>query len=871
MSARPEPEEAHSADTHPLMARAVSLHKEGHLAEAAEAYLHILKEAPRNFDATHLLGVVALQQGRFEAAHGLINKALSINPHDVVAMGNLGTSYMRDGKLEAALHWFQIALQLQPDSLNAITNVGTILHHMGRTLDAIPIMRKAYVSNVYSYELCNLLGACLIKHDHVREAAEVFEAATRAEPNNAEGWANRSVALNAMGEHSQARECADKAVALKPESTTALGALGAAQYDQGRLSEAIESYRQGVALPGPSAQMLMAFGNALIASGLNEEAIVQLERVVKLDEQNLNARWAIALAQLKPIYQDEADLKSSREKFSEALDQVALWYKHATNLSGAFDAVGTSQPFFLAYQPFNNRELMRRYGALCATWMATHPAAANALPIDGVHRLDDKIRIGIASAHIHEHSVWNAITKGWIDHIDRDKFELYLYQLSPTADSETDRVRGVVTGFEDRPSSVTEWVQAIKGQSLDVLIYPEIGMDPLTVRLASLRLAPIQAASWGHPESTGLPTMDIYLSAAAFEPANSSENYSETVTPLPNLGVYVEALDPPKIKLSLRSLDLPSDEPLLLCPGSPFKYTPQYDYVWVEIARQLRKKLFSRSSGGRLVFFRSRSDSLDKMLETRLRSAFKQGGVDFDKHVRIIPTLDRPRFFGLMRHSAVLLDTLGFSGFNTALQAIECDLPVLAFEGEFMRGRLASGILRQLDLDELVARNPEEFVSKAIVLAGDASRRKELRTKIRARRHVLFEDLAPIRELERQLTRAVTNKRASNSIAQAQGHQLSMIGKLLRDLVAALYRYVAFQIKRPFAQIPSSEGQAAGHNLSSPGSFPAAIGMNDATESALPSAPPSTVKSIFNPKDRTTGRRSPRTRKFTSEVHPSKR
>ena len=108
-----------------------------------------------------------------------------------------------------------------------------------------------------------------------------------------------------------------------------------------------------------------------------------------------------------------------------------------------------------------------------------------------------------------------------------------------------------------------------------------------------------------------------------------------------------------------------------------------------------------------------------------------------------------------MRKSAIMLDTLGFSGFNTALQAVECDLPVLAFEGEFMRGRLASGIMRQIGLPELVASSKDEFVEKALSLAADPGRRKRLRSAIIARRATLFCDMAPIRELERYLSDAV--------------------------------------------------------------------------------------------------------------------
>jgi predicted O-linked N-acetylglucosamine transferase (SPINDLY family) len=750
--------------SHPMMEHAVALHRSGRLDEAAKIYQDILSESPHDFDATHLLGVIALQQGRFAAAQRLINVALAAQPQDAAAMGNLGTSYLRDGQLETAYQWFDIALKLRPDSLTALINAATALHNMGRNVEAIPILRMAHATHPKSYTVCNLLGACLLKTGETHEAAECFDAATRLESDNAEGWANRSVALNALGQHAEARECADKAVALRPHSATALGALGAAQFDQGRLTDAIESYRQGVELPGPSAQMLLAFGNVLLVSGHNDEAIEQLRRAVQLDEKNLNARWAIAIAHVKPICRSNADVMASRLAFASAMDEVAAWYRNSAGIVEPFNAVGLTQPFFLAYQPFNNRDLLRRYGEICADWMTTLPAATTQRE-NGSRRSSSvegrKLRVGIAAAHIHEHSVWNAITRGWIYQLDPAQFELHVFQLNPASDQETEDARTRVTSFESRPTNVSDWVSAIRDRDLDVLIYPEIGMDPLTVKLASLRLAPVQAASWGHPETTGLPTMDLYISADDFEPAHAADSYSEELVRLPNLGVYAEPLEPAASSLRLSSLDLPDNEPLLLCPGAPFKYSPLDDDVWVQIAKRLRRRRFLRRGGGRLVFFRSRSDTMDRMLETRLRSAFAEAAVDFDAHVSIVPTLDRSRFFALMRKSALLLDTVGFSGFNTALQAIECGLPVLAFEGAFMRGRLASAIMRRLDLPELVAASNEAFVQRAVELAADARQRARLRAEIAARRSRLFHDLAPIRALESRLRDAVTTRQRS--------------------------------------------------------------------------------------------------------------
>lgn len=760
-------ESHHSASpagpNHPLLARAVALHKDGNLDQAAQLYREIASQCPQDFDAIHLLGVVALQRGQFVAAQRLIRAALDINPHDTSAMANLGTTYMHAGRLESALLWFEGAQRLEPDSPIANTNVGTVLHNMGRHRDAITSLHKAYLANSNSYAVCILLGASLVGIGETIKAVDFFEAATRADPNNAEGWANLAVALNASHRPEQARESADKALALEPQSSIALGALGKAQLDLGSVMEAIESYRRGVSVAVPTAPMLAAYGSALLSGGLHDEAIKQFDRAMALDG-HLNFRWTIAITHLKPIYMSATEINDSRKAFASALEEVEAWYRSSAESNEPWRAVGITQPFYIAYQPFCNRELLSRYGLLCTSWMITLPTEihdVSGLRTEPSDQANRKLRIGIVSSHIHQHSVWNAITRGWVYNIDRTLFEIHLFKLDGPSDRETENARSAVDHFQDQLENLPDWIRAICNQNLDVLIYPEIGMHPLTLQLACLRLAPVQAASWGHPETTGLPTMDLYISAETFEPMNASENYVEELVRLPNLGVYVEKLSPVISRPGLSSLNLPNNEPLLLCPGAPFKYSPLYDDVWLNIARRLKKKAFARSSGGRLVFFRSGSEMIDRMLEKRLRAAFSKADVDFDEHASIIPKLERSRFFGLMRESALMLDTPGFSGFNTALQAIECDLPVLAFEGEFMRGRLASAIMRRLELPELVAMTREDFVQKAVDIAGDAVYREKIRAKIVERRNILFRDSAPVIALQRHLTDAVARSRAT--------------------------------------------------------------------------------------------------------------
>jgi predicted O-linked N-acetylglucosamine transferase (SPINDLY family) len=737
------------------IAQAVALHQAGQLDEAARIYTQVLVRTPDDFDATHLLGVIALQQGRFEAAQRLINAALAIRPNEVSAVGNLGISYLRDGQLEAALQWFDIAVKLGPDLPVALTNAAEVRYHMGRYDEAIPLLEKARAADPASYAACNLLGACLMKIGDEGRAATHFEAATRLRPDEAEAWANLSLALQASGQDGRAGECANRAAQLQPESAAALNALAKAQLEQGRLAQAIENYQRGMSVGAPSVDMILSFANALMANGLEDEAVDQLHRALALDGKNLTVRWALAFGRLKAVYGSEAEVLASRQAFGRSLDEIKAWYENTSGIEAPYRTVGTVQPFLLTYQHYHNLDLLRKYGSLCATFMATLPrrSAPNGPRAPGsAAATNRKLRLGIVSAHVREHSIWTAVTKGWVHQLDRDKFEIMVFHLDRTVDQETRAAMASVAHFDNQPKDLGGWVDAIAARELDIALFPETGSDPLTLKLAALRFAPLQAVTWGHPETSGLPTMDLYISGRAFEPPGAENNYSEKLAMLPSFGVYVEPLALPHGDPDLESLRLPTDRPLLLCPGQPFKYAPRYDHVWVEIAKGLRKRgLFRHGSAGHLVFFRSHNQTADRMLEKRLRAAFAGGGVDFDAHVSIIPFLPHERFFGLMRRSTLMLDTLGFSGFNTALQGIECELPVLAFEGDFLRSRLASGIMRELDLPDLVATGEADFVQKAVSLARDPGKIQELRAQIGQRRAKLFRDPAPIRALERCL------------------------------------------------------------------------------------------------------------------------
>jgi predicted O-linked N-acetylglucosamine transferase (SPINDLY family) len=351
-------------------------------------------------------------------------------------------------------------------------------------------------------------------------------------------------------------------------------------------------------------------------------------------------------------------------------------------------------------------------------------ARGNKLPAPARRRRDGVVRVGFVSADIGDHSVWNAILKGWIEHIDPRRFEVHLFNLAPRNDAGTAVARRLVRRYEDRRRGLLEWSRTLLEAELDILVYPAIGMHSLTLRLAALRLAPVQAASWGHPETTGLPTIDYYLSAESLEPAGAEAHYTERLVSLPGLGVNYTPVSERHEEVDLRSLGLPVDVPLLLCTGSPFKYTPMYDTLWTAVSRA--------APGARMVFFHQKDNDMTGRLAARLQKAYAAQGLDFNAHVSLIPFLDRAKFHGLLSRAALFLDSPGFSGFNSVMQAIDCGLPVVTHEGSFLRGRLGSGILRQMNMDELVAPDVGAYAALAGALSTDPGKQAACRARIQA-------------------------------------------------------------------------------------------------------------------------------------------
>lgn len=343
------------------------------------------------------------------------------------------------------------------------------------------------------------------------------------------------------------------------------------------------------------------------------------------------------------------------------------------------------------------------------------------------------IRVGYVSSCFYNHSV-QSTHGGYITNLPREKFETFVYHVGDVSDGITRSLAQRAAHFFQASNPDLEAVAGrIHSDRLDVLVYPDLGMNSLTMKLACLRLAPTQCTSWGHPITSGLPSIDYFLSSALMEPAGAQAHYSETLVPLGNLGVSYSMPDPEVPDLDLSKYELPSDRPLLLCAQSPWKLLPQYDFVFARISQRL--------PGSLILFFSSVSPAAGRALVARLARGYGEHGLDVGEHTRLVPRMKQRELMALTKyHAAVFLDPIGWSGCNTTFQAISVGTPIVTCPGKLMRERHTYAILKMMGLDECIAESPEEYIRIASALVSDPAFRAAVAERIRSRRHVIFED-----------------------------------------------------------------------------------------------------------------------------------
>jgi protein O-GlcNAc transferase len=641
------------------------------------------------------------------------------------------------GQTERARSYLQILLDGDPSDSSAWHLLGLTEYMEGHAETAIDRFARAISIEPMKADFHNDLAVAYGSLERYDDALAILQRATELDPGHFAALKNLGDLLRHKGSLDQALACYGRAMDLDPEDAELHYVIGDACYKLSRLDEACASFLRAVDRDPQLANAYTYLGTISKFKSEPAAAIAFYERALAIAPTN-TLRYLSAT--VLPI------ICSSTEEKYHYRNRLIAGIKSLLNQGFQLDPIVEDMPvtFFLAYQGENDREVYELLGDLCAG------ASRDLTSSQGPRVSGGRIRVGFVSSHLNDHSV-GVLWRGLVANLDRTRFHVHVFSLSPQQDYVAEFLKNACESYVQLPVALSAAREQIAAECMDLLFYTDIGMDPAVYALASSRLAPVQCTSWGHPVTSGLRTIDYYISSDLLESAGAEQHYTEELVRLKSLGVYVYRPHLPEFTRTRADYGLAAGNHIYGCLQSLFKLHPEFDDILAGILRS--------DPEGIIVLPGGHVPHWDTLLLRRLSRAMP----DVTDRVKIIPRLSYDDYMQLTSLVDVLLLPPDFGGGRTSYEAFTVGTPIVTLPSLFLRGRITYALYQILGIPDCVASCGSEYIDIAVRLATDKNHQSRIRAAIRDRSARLFEDIHAVREIESFLADAVEKVRWGES------------------------------------------------------------------------------------------------------------
>ena len=701
------------------IAQALKLHQEGAYDRAEALYRQVLAADPRNADANHLLGVLAHHTGNNELAVQLIQRALMFQPATALFHFNLGLAQDALGRLDEAVSSYRQAARLDPNYTKAFINLGICLRRSGKLDDAVASSREAVRLEPDHIEARQALGIALRDQGRHEEAAGHFRHILHLQPQHPGALGHLGMALRHQGRLAEARDCLAAAARLGPTGWV-LHELGSTQLALGEDTTAEESFRAAIRLQPDLIEAGTQLAILMRKAGRYEEALALLERVVQIKGN------ATAYNLLGHLHLEAGPFEGRVERSLSALRQACdlaphLWKLHSNLL------------LVLHYSTAVDRD---QIFAEHRRWSKLHEEPlAGSLKALACNRSPGRrpLRIGYVSPDFRTHVV-SLNMEGVLASHDHERFHITCYANLQQPDEVTRRYQGFADRWRDiRGLSDAQAAELIRADGIDILVDLAghmIGGRPLVF---AHRPAPVRVNYLVYPDTSGMAAMNYRITDAYLDPPGESERFhTEKLMRLPEVAYcYLPGVSPEVGPLPCRNGPVTFGALNRLTKVSGAVIT-----TWSRILQAV--------PGSRLLLLNNAATSENPPV----RDAFAAHGIEPGR-VTLAGLRGRYQYLELYRDVDIALDPFPYNGCVTTCDALWMGVPVIALAGDAFVSRQGVSLLATVGLGDLVTRDADSYVQKAIQLAAEPARLAAIRASLRTA--VQRSPLGDTRRFTRQL------------------------------------------------------------------------------------------------------------------------
>lgn len=771
------------------------LHDLNRPSEALASFERAIAIDPDRADLYFNSGTSLKMIGNLEGSLAKINRALILKSDYYAALNNSGVILNQLSFFKEALECFEAAITLEPENGAAYHHQGLVLTQLNRFCDALVAQERAIWINPRSAETFYHQGNTfqqLKMHDEARNAFEKsiscksdfaeaynglgvtmqelqkskdalihFNKAIFIKSDFAEAYNNRGVSLKTLKRFDEAKASYEKAILIKPDYSEAYYNYGLAQQELKNFGLAQRAYEKSILVNPLTIDAYNNLGALFKEIHCFNEARLNFLKVLelKVGKENMTEeieRWFsdfISLDFQPANFESQQDLEKFLQHLESKIDRCLQHFeiirKSTEILQPVIDQfLFNMNGFYIAYLQENVVDLMLKYSCLMSQTLGI-----NNTKIQRRSDRSGKIRLGLASGLLKSHNGTNW-AYNWLAYLP-DEYEIFTYAFNTDSDWLTEKFSSLGTHRLLRfdKDSFRRSIEVMQNDELDLLMLPDVGMTSASRILSLHRVAPVQFTAWGHPITTGSQNIDFFLSADLMEAEDAQSHYSEHLVRVPNLGLYLTTPQP--LQIAERTFHFPEGTTRFGCLQSLFKYLPKYDFILPLIAKQVPNSLF--------VFLEGIPHYSTKILENRLRQLFRSHEIDYERHVQFLSRVSEREYMSLLAQMDVVLDSIGWTGGNTSLQAFELGKPIVTLPGQFMRGRHTYAMFRMMGLDQYVATSLEDYIHKAVEFGTNHEARRRFETDVRLRKLLLYEDRVFITGLDSFLKSAANHSMNTTS------------------------------------------------------------------------------------------------------------
>ena len=567
----------------------------------------------------------------------------------------------------------------------------------------------------------NLLEKAIKYHSagDISRAHGLYSEILIVEPNNLIALVNQGSIFIDLMLFKHAIRNLKMALFISPNDVDALNNYGNALEKLGNTKKALDCFNQALRLDNKNQTVAKNLIVMLLRQSDYNLASEKLDRQIRLNPENIIFKLLKALS-LPIIAESNNILNKARNRQKIAIDDLK---KIEIQLSDPLTDIGITN-FFSAYQ---NRNDKNHQIQLAKIFRRLYPSLTYSAPHLNKNRVSKKIRIGFVSMYFGNHTI-TKLNRALIKGLNKNKFDVFMFCPGVNQKNKKYLIDEFSSHIKDiyfpKPT-LNETKLIIANKTLDILYYTDIGMEPLTYFLAFSKLASNQCVTFGHPITSGISTIDYFISSELCEPKNAQEHYSEKLVKLPYLSVdYQPTLT--EVKKTRFNFKLETDKNIYFCPQSLFKFHPDFDKIMAEILR--------KDKNGNIILISGQNSKWKDKLVKRFNTKIP----DVTSRIHFLPRLSQEEYFAALSKSDVILDTIYFGGGNTSYEAFAMGKIVVTLPGKFLRGRVTLGLYKKMSIIEPIANTTSQFIKLACYYGKNKNARQRLEEMIKDRNSILF-------------------------------------------------------------------------------------------------------------------------------------